>query len=195
MLGSRSRVSDDGRSGNAGPVDATEMLSTVAGASGLTCRQADDVLIATLTVVSEVVSAEEVRDLFGQLPRSVRQRVPVRGQTVSMGPTEFVARVADLTTTTNEEAERNVRVVLQVLTQAVNAGVLPRSVSVSKAADNLADVAAGLTYYSVFAMFPALIVLVNVVRLFGHAAKTTNAIVRIIDKLGPKSAVQTLRRG
>ena len=157
------------------------MLSTVAGATGLSRRQADDVLIATLTVASEVVSAEELGDLFNQLPKSVAQRVPLSGHVVSMRPTEFVARVADLTTATNEDTDRIVRVVLQVLTQAVNAEVLPRSVSESKT-DHLADVAAALTYGSVFATFPALVVLVTAVRLFGHAADTTNAIFKFIDE-------------
>src|SRR5205085_4394346 len=81
-----------------------------------------DVLMASLTVLSEVVSADETRDLLAQLPKSVRERIPVSGTTLAMRPIEFVARVADLTTTTSEDAERNVRAVFEVLTNAVNAG-------------------------------------------------------------------------
>ncbi len=103
-------------------MNANEMLRTLAGATGSTRRQADDVLIATLTVLSEVVSAEETRDLVAQLPKSVRERVPVSGTTLTMRPIEFLARVAELTGATSEDAERNVHAVFEVLTQAVNAG-------------------------------------------------------------------------
>ena len=103
-------------------MNANEMLRTLAGATGLTRRQADEVLLATLTVLSEVVSAEETRDLVAQLPKSVRDRVPVSGTTLPMRPIEFVARVADLTTGSSEDAEPHVRAVFQVLTEAVNAG-------------------------------------------------------------------------
>jgi hypothetical protein len=154
------------RSGNAGPVDADEMLSAVAGATGLTCRQADDVLIATLTVASELASAGELRDLFDKLPKSVQRRVPLSGRTVSMRPTEFVARVAELTTANEEDTERNVRVALQVLAHVVDAGDLPCCVSEDKT-DHLANVAAALACCSVFATFPALIVIVNAVRFLG----------------------------
>ncbi len=103
-------------------MNTNEMLRTVAGATGATRRQADDVLIATLTVLSEVVSAEETRDLLAQLPKAVRERIPVTGETLPMRPIEFVARVADLSSVPTEDAELHVRAVFQVLTQAVNAG-------------------------------------------------------------------------
>jgi uncharacterized protein (DUF2267 family) len=103
-------------------MDYNEMMRTVAGATGLTRRQADDAVVSTLTVLSEVVSADETRDLLAQLPKSVRDRVPVSGETLSMRPIEFIARVGDLATTPAEDAERHVRVVFEVLTEAVNAG-------------------------------------------------------------------------
>jgi len=103
-------------------MNANDMLRTLAGSTGSTRRQADDVLIATLTVLSEVVSADETRDLLAQLPKSVRERVPVSGATLPMRPIEFVARVAELTNATSEDAERDVRAVFEVLTTAVNAG-------------------------------------------------------------------------
>src|SRR6478609_1060107 len=103
-------------------MNANEMLRTLAGSTGLTRRQADDVLIATLTVLSEVVSADETRDLLAQLPKSVRERVPVSGTTLSMRPIEFVARVADLLAVLPDAAERDVHAVFEVLTRAVNAG-------------------------------------------------------------------------
>jgi membrane protein len=59
--------------------------------------------------------------------------------------------------------------------------------------DNLTDWAAALTYYAVLAMFPALIVFVALVGLFGQYPETTDAILRIVGKLGPKSAVDTFR--
>jgi uncharacterized protein (DUF2267 family) len=99
-----------------------EMLRTVAGVTGSTRRQADEAVIATLTVLSEVISADETRDLLAQLPKSVRERVPVSGTTLSMRPIEFVARVADLLAAPPDAAERDVRAVFEVLTRAVNAG-------------------------------------------------------------------------
>ena len=39
-----------------------------------------------------------------------------------MRPIEFVARVADLTTASSEDADRHVPAVFEVLTQAVNSG-------------------------------------------------------------------------
>ena len=58
---------------------------------GKTKRTANPRLIATLTVLSEVVSADETRDLLAQLPKSVRDRIPVSGATLPMRPIEFVA--------------------------------------------------------------------------------------------------------
>jgi membrane protein len=59
--------------------------------------------------------------------------------------------------------------------------------------DNLIDRAAALTYYAVLAVFPALIVLVALVGIFGSYPETTNALLKIVGRLGPRSAVDTLR--
>lgn len=57
--------------------------------------------------------------------------------------------------------------------------------------DNLTDWAAALTYHAVLALFPALIVLVALVGLFGKYPETTNALFKIVARLGSKSAVDT----
>src|SRR3954467_521112 len=59
--------------------------------------------------------------------------------------------------------------------------------------DNLTDWAAALTYYAVLALFPALIVFVALVGLFGQYPRTTDALLHIVGRLGPRSAVDTLR--
>ena len=59
--------------------------------------------------------------------------------------------------------------------------------------DNLTDWAAALTYYSVLAIFPGLIVLVAVLGLAGHHPETTNALLDIVRDIGPASAVDTFR--
>lgn len=59
--------------------------------------------------------------------------------------------------------------------------------------DHLTDWAAALTYYSVLAIFPALIVLVAVVGLVGSHPSTTNALLDVVRQLGPSSAVDTFR--
>jgi membrane protein len=71
-------------------------------------------------------------------------------------------------------------------------GVVKRSVREARH-DNLTDWAASLTYYSVLALFPALIVLVALVGLVGQYPETTNALLDIVRRLGPESAVDTFR--
>jgi uncharacterized protein (DUF2267 family) len=99
-----------------------DFVRSVAGATGLTRKQADQAVVNTLTVLAEIISAEETKDLLAQLPKSIRERVPVSGETMPMRPIELVARVADLGSASVDDAERNVRAVFQVLTEAVNAG-------------------------------------------------------------------------
>jgi membrane protein len=59
--------------------------------------------------------------------------------------------------------------------------------------DNLTDWAAALTYYSVLAIFPGLIVLVAILGLVGQHPQTTNALLDIVRDIGPASAVDTFR--
>jgi membrane protein len=54
--------------------------------------------------------------------------------------------------------------------------------------DELTDRAAALTYYGVLALFPALIVLVSLLGLFGNAEATTRILTEIVTELGPASA-------
>jgi uncharacterized protein (DUF2267 family) len=108
--------------GNHHRMNYNDLMRTVAGATGLTRRHADEAVINTLTVLAEAISPEETRDLLAQLPKSLRTRVPLNAQSISMRPIEFVARVADLGQVPMDAAERNTRAVFAVLTQAVNAG-------------------------------------------------------------------------
>ena len=71
-------------------------------------------------------------------------------------------------------------------------GVVKRSVREARH-DNLTDWAGSLTYYAVLALFPALIVLVALVGLVGQYPETTNALLDIVRRLGPESAVDTFR--
>jgi membrane protein len=59
--------------------------------------------------------------------------------------------------------------------------------------DNLTDWAAALTYYAVLSLFPALLVLVALLGLFGQYPQTSNSLLEIVGKLGPASAVDTVR--
>ena len=56
---------------------------------------------------------------------------------------------------------------------------------------HMTDWAAALTYYGLLSLFPALIVLVAIVGLFGNPTSTTRTLTEIVDKLGPKSAAST----
>jgi len=57
--------------------------------------------------------------------------------------------------------------------------------------DNLADWAAALTYYGLLSLFPALIVLVSIVGIFGDPATTTRELTDIVTQIGPSSAADT----
>jgi membrane protein len=59
--------------------------------------------------------------------------------------------------------------------------------------DQCTDLAAALTYYAVLALFPALVALVSLLGVFGQGQSTVDALMKIIDQVGPSSAVDTLR--
>jgi membrane protein len=59
--------------------------------------------------------------------------------------------------------------------------------------DQCTDIAAALTYYGVLALFPALIALVSLLGIFGQGQDTTDALLKIVDQVGPSSAVDTLK--
>lgn len=58
--------------------------------------------------------------------------------------------------------------------------------------DQCTDLAAALTYYSVLALFPALVALVSLLGVFGQGQSTVDALLEIVDKIGPSSAVDSL---
>lgn len=60
-------------------------------------------------------------------------------------------------------------------------------------ADECTDLAAGLTYYAVLSLFPALLVMVSLLGVFGQGKRTTDAVLGIFDDLAPGSTVDTLR--
>jgi membrane protein len=59
--------------------------------------------------------------------------------------------------------------------------------------DQCTDLAAALTYYAVLSVFPALVVVVSLLGVFGQGQRTTDAVLQIVGDLGPASAVDTLR--
>jgi len=69
-------------------------------------------------------------------------------------------------------------------------GVLKRTVTEFKD-DNCTDWAAALTYYGVLAMFPAAVALLSLVGLVGDPQKTSDALLGIVERLGPQSATET----
>jgi membrane protein len=72
-------------------------------------------------------------------------------------------------------------------------GVLKRTVLEFKD-DDCTDWAAALTYYGVLAMFPALIAMTSLISLVGDPKKTTDALLKIVNSLGPSSAVDTFAK-
>ncbi|MET0700057.1 MAG: YihY/virulence factor BrkB family protein [Mycobacterium sp.] len=59
--------------------------------------------------------------------------------------------------------------------------------------DQCTDLAAALTYYAVLSLFPALVVVVSLLGVFGQGQRTTEAVLEIVGDVGPASAVDTLR--
>jgi membrane protein len=59
--------------------------------------------------------------------------------------------------------------------------------------DQCTDLAAALTYYAVLSLFPALVVVVSLLGVFGQGQRTSDAVLQIVGDLGPASAVDTLR--
>lgn len=59
--------------------------------------------------------------------------------------------------------------------------------------DQCTDLAAALTYYAVLSLFPALVVVVSLLGVFGQGQRTTDAVLGIVDDVLPGSAVNSLR--
>jgi membrane protein len=59
--------------------------------------------------------------------------------------------------------------------------------------DQCTDLAAALTYYAVLALFPALVALMSLLGVFGQGQSTVDSLLKIVDQIGPSSAVDTLR--
>ena len=59
--------------------------------------------------------------------------------------------------------------------------------------DQCTDLAAALTYYSVLALFPALVALLSLLGVFGQGQSTVDSLLKIVDQIGPSSAVDSVR--
>jgi len=60
-------------------------------------------------------------------------------------------------------------------------------------ADKLNHWGAALTYYAVLSLFPALLVLVSLVGLFGSPERITKVLTDTISELGPSTAASTFQ--
>lgn len=60
--------------------------------------------------------------------------------------------------------------------------------------DQCLDLAAALTYYAVLSVFPALLVMVSLLGVFGEGRRTTDALLEVVAGLAPASAVDMLRQ-
>ena len=60
--------------------------------------------------------------------------------------------------------------------------------------EKMSDRAAGLTYYSLLSIFPGLLVIVALLGVFGRYPETTDKILKVVEQIGPSSAVQTFRQ-
>ncbi|MGO4144963.1 YihY/virulence factor BrkB family protein [Paenarthrobacter sp. YAF11_1] len=60
--------------------------------------------------------------------------------------------------------------------------------------DQCPDAAAGLTYYAVLSLFPALLALVSLIGIFGDAGKTTSSLLDIAQQFAPGPGVDAMRQ-
>ncbi|OBK24013.1 ribonuclease BN [Mycobacterium asiaticum] len=60
--------------------------------------------------------------------------------------------------------------------------------------DQCTDLAAALTYYAVLSVFPALLVMVSLLGVFGQGRRTTDALLGVAGDLVPASALDMLRQ-
>jgi membrane protein len=59
--------------------------------------------------------------------------------------------------------------------------------------DQCTDLAAALTYYAVLSLFPAVLVMVSLLGVFGQGRRTTDALLDLVSDVAPASTVDTLR--
>jgi membrane protein len=60
--------------------------------------------------------------------------------------------------------------------------------------DECTDLAAALTYYAVLSLFPALVVMVSLLGVFGQGRRTTEAVIDIVADVAPAGAVDAMRQ-
>jgi membrane protein len=59
--------------------------------------------------------------------------------------------------------------------------------------DGCTDIAAGLTYYGVFSLFPALLALVSILGLLGQAEQTTKVMLALAGRLSDQKVVDVIK--
>jgi membrane protein len=59
--------------------------------------------------------------------------------------------------------------------------------------DECTDLAAGLTYYAVLSMFPALLAMISLLGVFGQGESTTDTLLELVGRIGQEDAVDELR--
>ncbi len=59
--------------------------------------------------------------------------------------------------------------------------------------DQCTDLAAALTYYAVLSLFPAVVVVISLLGVFGQGQRTTETVLGIVDDVLPGSAIDSLR--
>lgn len=60
--------------------------------------------------------------------------------------------------------------------------------------DQCTDLAAGLTYYGILSLFPALLAIVSLLGLFGQAENTVSGMMNIVQSLAPGATTDTIRQ-
>jgi membrane protein len=59
--------------------------------------------------------------------------------------------------------------------------------------DQCTDLAAGLTFYAVLSLFPALLAMISLLGVFGEGESTTDTLLDLVQRIGQEDAVDQLR--
>ena len=106
---------------------AEEFIKTVMHVADLPSREAaEDAVRSTLETLSEHLAGGEAGNLASQLPPEIANYLnqPFLGNAESFGLPEFFLRVAEREGVSFEQAERDARAVIQVLSESVTQGLV-----------------------------------------------------------------------
>ena len=104
-------------------MDYAEFLSRVEDQAGLDTDDADQAVVATITTLAERISEEEAADLASQLPSELKPQFDGASADAEIfGLREFLRRVAERASITEDKARESAEAVMATLREAISGG-------------------------------------------------------------------------